>query len=133
MASTVNLKYESELKLPDDSSNIIARVRVNEQSTLLAVSGTTNDEADGDPNSKIPVRVSGTRKYGIIARHLVITRVVTTGTDSFRSYRKIVIFQPSLFYTFISTIDSGIEYEGLDDWILAGAISERYHLLSGLA
>lgn len=124
-----NVLYESNLTIPDGTAPVAGPIRVNPQALLLTVSGVSNSAPEEvDQTTSIPIRVVGTKKYGIIARHLVLARIVTSGTVSSRVYRRVPIFNPAFFVTALSTFSAEITYEGQSDWYLAGGEGERYHL-----
>lgn len=133
MAVRVNLKYKTDLNLPDGSAAIVSRIQALSQITSLSVDGQTNDEPTVDQTSTIPVRFSHIRRYGITARHIVIYRLVGDSPNQYRSYRRIPILDPSIYVAYLSQIESEIDYEGQTDWILVGGSPERQHLVYGAA
>jgi len=124
-----SILYVSNLDEPADDTPIVGVIKVGGNTTNLNISGTQNTVPDGTAqNTTIPIRVSGTRRYGITARHIVIYRLVGTAPNQFRNYRRIVVPDPAKFVEYLSDIPSSIEYEGQDDWILVGGRGESYHL-----
>jgi hypothetical protein len=129
MALNAEVKYQANLSLFTDSATpIVGLVRTSVLATGLDVGGVTNSETELDQNTSVPIRVSGTKKYGIIARHIVLYRLAGTSPNQFREYRKVVIFTPDTFVIMLSTPPTSIDYEGITDWILVGGQHERYHL-----
>lgn len=128
MAILTNVKYESNLVLPGDTDEVISVVRCSPAATALTVGDYTNTPPSGDVNSSDIIRISGTRKLGITARHLVIYRIAGTAPTQFREYRRVPIFQVSNFNAILSNPPGTITYQSLDDWILVGGLHERYHL-----
>jgi hypothetical protein len=129
MTTIVKEKYESDLDLITDAgTSLVGYVRCNTLATGLTVASTGNDAASGTLNTNIPFRVSSTKKYGIICRHIVIERLTTTDPVNLIERVRIPIFQPSVFVQYISQVGGSISYNGLSDWKLVGAQNERFHL-----
>jgi len=121
--------YESNLYLPDTSTALIGAVRTLTTATELTIGGTANAEAtEEEPNTTVPIRVSGTRKYGITARHIIIGKVQGTSPTQYVQYRKVVVFQIALFAEFLSSVDETVTFEGTSGWYVVGGSQERYHL-----
>jgi hypothetical protein len=121
--------YETNLYIPDSTTKYAGAVRTLTGATALVIGGTANAEAtEAEPNTFIPIRVSGTRKYGITARHIIIGKVLGATPNQYVQYRKVVIFQIDLFAQFLSSIDDTITYDGTSGWYLVGGSQERYHL-----
>lgn len=135
MALNVVVPYTTDLLLPDDQATVqVGSVRLSQTSLTLTIDTSANVPDDGVVvNTTIPIRVTGTRRYGITARHLVIARISGTGTNLFRIYRKIAILSPTLFQSAVSTIGATISYENATDWTLVGAEQERYKLFSDIS
>jgi hypothetical protein len=131
MAVYSQLKYKTDLTTTDSSGPIVGRVRTLSQTTGLNVDGTPNAEPEEDQSYTSPIRITGSRKFGIIARHLVIYQLVGTSPNQFRSYRRVPILDPANYVLYISTIPSTIGYEGSNGWILVGGIGEKHHLAYG--
>ena len=128
--ATKKFKYESDLDTnPDDATSIVSVVRCNFLTAGLTIAGGSNDVPEADQNSNLPIRVAGTKKYGITARHIVISRLTGSTTTPNTQLVKVVIFQPSFFVTIISSFNPSIAFNGLEDWKLIGAQNERFHLL----
>ena len=128
MAILTNVKYESNLVIPGDTDEVISVVRCSPLATGLTVGDYTNTPPSGDVNSSDVIRISGTRKLGITARHLVIYRLAGASPNQYREYRRVPIFQISNFNAILSNPPGTITYQSLDDWILVGGLHERYHL-----
>ena len=118
-------KYESNLFIASAADPIIGLIRLNPASAALSVESATNIEPDGAANSTEPIRSSRTRFYGITARHIIISRLVSGQ----RVYRRIPILTPTFFIDILSTAAPSISFEGASDWILVGGMGERYRLL----
>lgn len=132
MAFKTTVLYQSNLTLPGSEDSLVGYVICSSQAELLTVVGVPNVPPEGaEPNTSIPVRVSGTRKYGITARHIVISRIAGTAPDQYRVYRRIPIFDPTFFSSILSEFAETVEYESLSDWTVVGGQAERYHLLLG--
>ncbi len=117
-------KYESNLFVTSAADPIIGLIRLNPAASVISVESATNVEPDGDANTTEPIRATGTKNYGITARHIVISRLV----DGQRVYRKIPILTPDFFIDILSTAAPSITFEGASDWILVGGMGERYRL-----
>jgi hypothetical protein len=127
--ATQKFVYQSDLTLPTDpTANIFGYVRADSLSTGLTVNSVANDALTVTPNTQIPIRVASTRKYGIIARHIVLFRVTTTAPLNIIQLRRIVIFQPSIFIGYVSQLGASVAYDGLEDWKIIGANNERFRL-----
>lgn len=126
--------YDTELFVSGSTTdNQVAYLRTSAQVLLLTIDGTPNVSVEGTTkNSDIPIRVTGTRKYGIVARHIVLGRITGTSPNQFISRRTIPIFDPELFKVAISSVGITYSYEGQDDWKLVSAHNERYNLLFGI-
>ena len=131
MATLSDLKYETDLYLPDTTTPIVATIRASTATTGLEISGDANTETDSDINTIIPARVSGTRRYGITARHLVIYRIIGSGATAYRLYRRVPILQKESYISFISNPPVSVTFEAIPDWQIAGSIAERHHLAYG--
>lgn len=125
--------YETNLFATTGTDPLVGFVLVQAASESLVIGSTTNaPPTTAEANTTQPIRVSGTKKYGITARHIVIARIAGTTGSTFRTYRRIVIFTPVLFETSLSDLGLSVSYEGLDDWFIVGGQNERYRLnLSG--
>jgi hypothetical protein len=129
MTITALSKYESDIFVTGGGSQIIGQVRINAAQLAITVEGADNVPPEGDVNYLDPIRVTGTRRYGITARHIVISRIVGTDAASeFRVYRKVVILTSAFFIDIISTLDPAIVYGGFDTWNLIGSSAERHRL-----
>jgi hypothetical protein len=117
--------YESDLLLVGSGDNVIGQIRLNPQVSALDVEGATNIEPTGPPNTTEPIRSQGTRRYGIIARHIIISQIVSGA----RIYRRVPILTNAFFINIISTVAPAITYEGSSSWLLVGGMGERYHLV----
>jgi len=133
MATRANLKYQTDLKLPDGSTEQVSRLQALTQITSLSINGQTNDEPGLDQTSTIPIRFSNLRRYGITARHIIIYRLAGTSPDQYRTYRRVPILDPAIYVGYLSQIESSVEYQGQTDWILVGGSPERQHLIFGTA
>jgi hypothetical protein len=134
MASIVSVLYTTDLISNDGETAIIGIVRCSSQAALLTINGDPNAPETGTPaNSQFPIRVSGTRKFGITARHIVIYRVAGADPNFYRVYRRIPVFTTTFFANALSAFAPSVSYEGLEDWILVGGQNERYHLAYGKA
>jgi len=124
--------YETNLFAPDGTTHLVSHVRTSANAKLLSIEGDTNDPpTEVDPTTTVPIRVSGTRKYGVTARHLVLSRLVGSSPNQYRIYRKVVIFTNDYFVQALSKLGQTVEYETFDDWAIVGGIQERYHLTLG--
>ena len=131
MTILVKTKYEASILLPDSTDPLISLFRVSSNVTGAVLDSLTNDPPTAEQNSTMPIRITSTRKFGIIARHLVISRIVGTGSSSFRLYRKVPVLQPNVYLTVLSQVAPDISYEGFDDWTLVSGSEERYNLPYG--
>jgi hypothetical protein len=131
MAQYVSLKYQTNLELPDLSTEIIGRIRVLSQVTSLVVGSVTNTEPAGDQNSVFPIRQYHIKRFGIAARYITIYRLQGDSPNQFREYRRIPILDPNLYIAAISQIAATISYEGQTDWIMVGGTPERARLAYG--
>ena len=127
--ATQKFIYESDLDVIGESgTSLYGFVRADSLSPGLTVNGVANDAATSTVNTQIPFRVTSTRKYGIICRHIVLMRVTTTTPTNVIQLRRIVVFTPSVFIQYISQVGGSIAYGGLEDWKLIGASNERFRL-----
>jgi len=133
MAVFSQLIYQTSLQIPTGTDPLVSHVFANPQSAALSVEGTVNSPPTLPSNSTIPIRISGTKKYGITARKIRIVRIAGDSPDFYRVYRSIVVFDPAYFVAVLSTPSPTILYEEKNDWILVGGENERYHLLFGAA
>jgi hypothetical protein len=133
MVTKAKALYETNLFLPGGTDPLVGYVTVQAAAESLVIGSTTNaPPTTEEANTTQPIRVSGTKKYGITARHIVIARIGGTTGSTFREYRRIVIFTTALFETALSDLGLSVSYEGLDDWFIVGGQNERYRLnLSG--
>ena len=131
MAQYVQLKYQTDVDVPDLSGPYIGRIRVLGQVTSLTIGSTTNDEPTADQNTTIPIRQHHIKRYGISARYVTIYRLQGDAPNQFREYRRIPILDPTKYVDMISQIAATIEYESQTDWILVGGTPERDRLLYG--
>jgi hypothetical protein len=131
MVTLVNAKYQTGLQIPEGTDPLIAQVRVNPLAETLSIEGVLNAVPAAASNSQIPIRVSSSRRYGITARHIVLVRVVGEPGFTYRTYRRVVVFDPAYFEASLSTSAPDVAYEGFTDWLLVGGSQERYHLLFG--
>ena len=121
--------YQTDLFLEDGATAMFGRIFVSSSVPLLSVEGSTNDvPSEGTANILFPIRVSGTKKFGITARHLVIARLQGASPTQSRVYRRIPVFTKAFFDTAMSTIGAPVVYESLSDWFLIGGVQERYRL-----
>jgi hypothetical protein len=127
--SIKRLKYDSDLTVEGDEDTALHGIlRASNLITGLTIDSIANEAPTADPNTQIPIRVSSTRKYGIIARHIVIQRLTTATTVPNIQRVRIPILLPSVFVQYISQVGGSIAYNGLEDWTFVGAQNERYHL-----
>lgn len=127
-------KYQTDLTVADDAETpIIGVVRANSLTAGLAIASVANEAPTGDLNTQVPIRVSSTRRFGLIARHIVLQRLTTATTSPNIQRVRIVILQPDIFAGFISQVGGSIAFNGLEDWIIIGAQAERYHLFFGVS
>jgi hypothetical protein len=125
--------YQTNLGLPSDvSTPLAAYIRTSPVTRTLIIEGSPNIPPAGITtiNSNVPIRVTRKRAYGITARHIVLARLGGTAPNQYNIYRKIVIYDPILFYEAISALNNTFSYEGQTDWALVGAQNETYHLFS---
>lgn len=124
--------YTSDLNVPEDAgTKVVAPIRISPNVITLSVNGDPNVPVSGaSQNAFIPVRAGGSRRYGIVARHLSLVRVAGTGADKYRVYRRVPILDPALFEVWVTLIDPTVEYETFATWIIAGAENEKYRLIS---
>lgn len=127
-------KYQTDLTVADDAETpIIGVVRANSLTAGLAIASVANEAPTGDLNTQVPIRVSSTRRFGLIARHIVLQRLTTATTSPNIQRVRIVVLQPDIFAGFISQVGGSIAFNGLEDWIIIGAQAERYHLFFGVS
>lgn len=121
--------YLSQL-LDTDGQPVAYKVRTSTKAKLLEIEGTANTPPDVSTYTKVSlrVRVSGTRKANITARHVNIYRTQGDSPNILVIRRKIVIFDPSLFYKALSLSKPTISYEDQTDWFLDGGRPETYNL-----
>jgi hypothetical protein len=125
-------KYESDLDLIGEAgTSIYAILRANSLTPGLTVASVANEEPTTEANTNIPVRITSTKKYGIIARHIVLQRLTTTTTSPNIQRVRIPILTPSVFIQYISQVGGSISYNGLEDWKIVGAKNEGVHLFFG--
>jgi len=130
--TTKLFKYESDLDVfGTPGTSIYANVRANYLTAGLTIGSVANEEPDADLNSKLLIRTSGTKKYGLTARHIVLQRLSSSTTTPNIVRKKVVILKPATFVTYISQDAASISFDGLEDWVLVGAESERYHIALG--
>jgi hypothetical protein len=121
--------YESDLFLTGTTTNILGFVLCQTTAQALSIAGVTNDPPTAeDPNTSFPIRVTGTKKFGITARHIVIGRLAGASPNQYREYRRIPIFTSVYFDNALSEFAASVEYESLTDWFIVGGIAERYRL-----
>jgi len=134
MAIKENVLYKTNLFAPDGSTPLVSYVRVDPQALTLQISDQTNDAPQSvDQSTTLPIRVTAGRRYGITARHVVISRLAGSSPNQYKVYRKIVVFDPDIYQQYLSLIASSISYESQTDWILVGGINEKYRLNYGAA
>ena len=127
-------KYQTDLTVADDAETpIIGVVRANSLTAGLSIASVANEAPTGDLNTQVPIRVSSTRRFGLIARHIVLQRLTTATTSPNIQRVRIVVLQPDIFAGFISQVGGSIAFNGLEDWIIIGAQAERYHLFFGVS
>jgi len=130
-------KYEADIYIPGSTEDILySSIRTRYDATSLSIGGVTNDVPEEDLSSNIPIRVNRGRSYGITARHVNLVRLVgeAEGTAVLqRIYRRVPVFQPTIFDGYLATINPAIIWEGQGDWQLVNGIAEKYHLLYGVA
>jgi len=130
--ANIKIEYQCDLgEVGTPDTQVVGYVRCNSLSTGLTITSVANDAATATPNTNIPIRVASTRKYGVIARHIVIQRITTTTTSSNIKLVRVPIFTSSVFIQYISQVGGSISYDGLEDWKLIGAEQERYRLFFG--
>lgn len=132
MAVKVQYKYECNVLVPDSTEPLVGLITTLPVTTGLEVAGATNDEPGADANTYIPIRISGTRKFGVTARHLVLYRLVGTGSAARRLYTKVPVLTEAAWELMLSQLAPSITFAGSGDWILVGGIGERYHLTYGV-
>jgi len=131
--ATKRFLYETNLTIEGDAETpVIGIVRANTLTAGLTIDSVANVASTGELNSQIPIRVTSTRKYGIIARHIVLQRITTATTLPNIQRVKIVILQPDIFTGYVSQVGGAVSFGGLEDWVIIGAQQERYHLFFGL-
>jgi len=126
--------YDTEIYVPGSTSdNQVAYLRVSANVLALTIDGTPNVPVTGtELNSRVPIRSTGKRKYGIIARHLVLGRIAGTSPNQVIIRRTVPIFDPDLFKVAISAPAVVFSYESQSDWKLVSARNEVYNLLNGI-
>lgn len=124
--------YQTEYVPASSGDTTTGLILVDTRAIALNIGGTQNVESAVTVNTAIPIRVSGSRKYGIIARHVVLSRIEVVDTTSRLVYRRVPIFDPSNFSFYLGQINPSITYEGETDWSFVGAMNERYHLFFGV-
>lgn len=122
------IAYQTELVPMGATDPITGYCLASSNALALSVDGTANTAAGGTVNTQIPIRVSGTRRYGITARKLVIARVQGTGTGTRLVYRRVPVFDPINFTVYLGSLSPSLTYETFSDWVLIGAQNERYRL-----
>jgi len=127
--------YQTQLFVPgstDQTQNCYMRTTAN--ALALTIDGDANVPPSGEVvNSQIPVRSSGIRKYGIIARNIVLGRLAGSSPNQLIVRRRIPIFDAELFQATISSLATiNFSYEGNSDWKLISAHNERYNLINAL-
>lgn len=126
-------KYESDLDLIGEAgTSVYGILRCNSLTEGLTIASIANTAPTADPNTQIPIRITSTRRYGIIARHIVLQRLTTTTTVPNIQRVRIPILTPSNFIQYISQVGGSIAYNGLEDWKIVGAQNERIHLFFGV-
>ena len=126
-------KYKTDLSVIGDAGTpVIGIIRASVFTEGLTIASVANEAPTEDLNTQIPIRVTSTRKYGLIARHIVLQRLTTTTTTPNIQLIRVVILQPDVFSGYISQIGGSIAYDGIEDWTIVGAQAERYHLFFGL-
>ena len=122
-------KYESDLDvLGEGGTSVYGILRANTLITGLTINSVANDESEGVLSTQVPIRVTSTRKYGIVARHIVLQRLTTSTTTPNIQKVTIPVLTPSVFIQYISQVGNGVAYNGLEDWKIVGAQNERLHL-----
>jgi hypothetical protein len=122
------LPYQSELVPTGETDPRIGLLKVGINVDSLTIATIANTSPAGVPNTSIPIRVSGTRKFGITARHVIISRLETIGAGTIRVYRRIPVFDPVVFTEYLGSLSPAISYESQTDWVLVGAKNEAYRL-----
>jgi len=126
-------KYHTDLTVAGDAETpIIGVVRANTLTAGLTIESIANEAPTEDLNTQIPIRVTSTKKYGLIARHIVLQRLTTATTSPNIQRVRVVILQPDIFTGYISQIGGSVSFNGLEDWTIVGAQAERYHLFFGV-
>ena len=121
--------YESDLDvLGEAGTSVYGILRANSLTPGLTIASVANTAPTTAPNTQIPIRVSSVRRYGIIARHIVIQRLTTSTTVPNIVRVRIPILTPAVFIQYISQTGGSIAYNGLEDWKFVGAQNERIHL-----
>jgi hypothetical protein len=131
MAVRTLAKYQTDLQDRSLTTPLIGQIITSPNTELITIGTFSNLAPTADVTTSIPIRVSGTKKYGITARHLVISRIAGTGTDEYLVYRRVPILKPSVFDTILSSVGLAVTYEGFSDWQVVGGQNERYHLFLG--
>jgi len=133
MTTLEKFKYEAGIYQPGEvETNVISTIVCNSLATALSVDEVTNDEAEGDLNSNIPIRVINRRRaYGISCRYVVICRLVGSAPNTLRKYARVPVFQQAVFEGYISSINPSISYAGNTTWEFVNGLEEKYHLAYG--
>lgn len=126
----VDVRYTADIPATADGTDLLcAYVRVASQALTLTINGSANAPIEGSAvNSVVPIRVTSTRKYGIVARHIVIERIGGTTDTPIRVRRTVPIFNPATLHVTITEVAASISYQGHDDWTVIGAKNEIYNL-----
>ena len=131
--ATTRFKYESDLDVVGEAgTSVYGVVRANSLTAGLTIASIANDAPTADLNTQIPIRITSTRKYGIIARHIVLQRLTSSTTVPNIQIVKIPVLTPGVFIQYISQVGGSISFNGLEDWQIVGAQNERVHLFFGV-
>lgn len=114
----------------DGNEPVYQYVRLNPQTITATFGGTANTAPDPTDGLLLAdyAHVGRKRTAGVAARLVVIARYVGTAPNLVELRRRIVILDPALFYTIISSPGQAISYQGQTDWILIGNRPETYRL-----
>ena len=127
--STTQIYLSDIFPVGSTDTKLAGKIRISAAALAFSVDGQANTPPDGvTADIQFPIHVSGTRKYGITARHIRIARISGTAPNQYRIYRTVPILDPINFTAFISAEAPTISYEGDSTWVIVGAQAERYHL-----
>lgn len=133
MATLTRAIYTADLFVAEDSTDkLTAHLLVNPQALLLTINGNANVASTGaEINSDFPIRVTGKRKKGIIARRIVLERIGGTDPNTFPIRRIVPILDPSFYESALVATSPEITYQGQSDWVISGARREIDNLNFG--